>query len=229
MKGKHHILIENDHVRYEFDIRRNITILQGDSATGKTSLLDILRQYSWRGEGSGVILQSDKRCVVYGGTNDNWRAVIESERDSIIFIDEDYSFVFSKEFAECIRNTDNYYVLISRRPLKELPYSTKEIYGIRTSGKYHFPEKVYNEFYPIYPDESNYGKAHRTILIVEDSNSGFQFFEKINEKVECIAAEGNANIYSTLCRITDNDCPIAVISPAMPCRYWRRSLIIVPD
>lgn len=212
MKGMHRVIIENDHVRYDFQIRRNITILQGDSATGKTSLLDILRQYSQRGIGSGITLQSDKRCVVYGGTNDNWRVAIESEKDSIIFIDEDYSFVFSRDFADCIKNTSNYYVLISRRPLKELPYSTKEIYGIRTSGRYHFPEKVYNEFYPIYPEKNEYGEIRRTILIVEDSNSGFQFFEKINKNIKCISAEGNTNVYNLLCQIRDNEYPLTVIA-----------------
>ena len=37
MKGKHHIIIESARLKYEFDIRRNITIIQGDSATGKTT------------------------------------------------------------------------------------------------------------------------------------------------------------------------------------------------
>ena len=46
MRGKHRILVENDHVKYDFCIKRNITIIQGDSGTGKTSLLDLLRQYS---------------------------------------------------------------------------------------------------------------------------------------------------------------------------------------
>lgn len=212
MKGKHHIMVENDHVRYEFDIKRNITVIQGDSATGKTSLLDLLRQYSMRKEGSGVLLQSDKKCVVYGGTIDNWKPVIEAEHDSIIFIDEDYPFVFSKDFAATIKNTDNYYVLISRRPLKELPYSTQEIYGIRTSGKYHFPEKVYNEFYPLYPDTEKETTGKGTILVVEDANSGYQFWENVCGSENCICAGGNANIYNTLVNIKNNSVPLTVIA-----------------
>lgn len=211
MKGKHRIIVESDHVRYDFEIKRNITVVQGDSGTGKTSLLGLLRQYSQRREGSGVMLQSDKRCVVYGGTTDNWKPVIEAERDSIIFIDEDYPFIFSKDFAECIRHTDNYYVLISRRPLKELPYSTKEIYGIRTSGKYHFPMKVYNEFYPLYPEDRNESEG-RMLLIVEDSNSGFQFFSKVNGEDGCISAGGNTNIYGKLMEIKASACPLTVIA-----------------
>ena len=211
MKGKHRVIVESDRVRYDFEIKRNITVVQGDSGTGKTSLLELLRQYSQRGEGSGIMLQSDKRCIVFGGASDNWKPVIESERDCIVFIDEDYSFIFSKDFAECIKHTDNYYVLISRRPLKELPYSTKEIYGIRTSGKYHFPMKVYNEFYPMYPDD-HYENEGRTLLIIEDSNSGFQFFSKINGEDGCISAGGNTNIYRTLMELKEPRCPLTVIA-----------------
>lgn len=46
MKGKHHIVIETARLKYEFDIRRNITVIKGDSATGKTTLVGLLQAYS---------------------------------------------------------------------------------------------------------------------------------------------------------------------------------------
>ncbi len=149
MVGKHHIIIETAHLKYEFDVRRNITVLQGDSATGKTTLIELLREYSVRGESSGVILQSDVPCEVYAGGALGWENALLGYKGSIVFFDEGYSFVFSKDFAAAIRDTDNYYVIVSRKPLQNLPYSIHEIYGIRTTGKYHFPEQVYHEFYPI--------------------------------------------------------------------------------
>ena len=42
MKGKHSVFVQNNRLRYEFTISRNITIIRGDSATGKTTLLDLL-------------------------------------------------------------------------------------------------------------------------------------------------------------------------------------------
>lgn len=86
MKGRHHIIIETSRVKFEFDIKRNITIIQGDSATGKTTLIDLLRQYYQRGSASGVTLVSDKPCVVYGGGDLNWAPIIESEHDSIFLL-----------------------------------------------------------------------------------------------------------------------------------------------
>lgn len=44
MKGSHRVIIQNNRLHYEFDIKRNITIIQGDSATGKTTLINMLRQ-----------------------------------------------------------------------------------------------------------------------------------------------------------------------------------------
>lgn len=45
MKGRHHIVVETRRLKYEFDIKRNITIIQGDSASGKTTLVSLLREY----------------------------------------------------------------------------------------------------------------------------------------------------------------------------------------
>ena len=42
MKGIHHIIVSNGNSKYEFDIKRNITILKGDSATGKTTLIEMI-------------------------------------------------------------------------------------------------------------------------------------------------------------------------------------------
>ena len=41
MKGEHKILIYSKRIKFEFTVRRNITILKGDSATGKTTLVNI--------------------------------------------------------------------------------------------------------------------------------------------------------------------------------------------
>lgn len=43
MHGSHHLIVQSAHLKYEFDIKRNITIIKGDSATGKTTLVNIIR------------------------------------------------------------------------------------------------------------------------------------------------------------------------------------------
>lgn len=40
MRGSHRIIVESKKVKYDFTIKRNITILTGDSGSGKTVLID---------------------------------------------------------------------------------------------------------------------------------------------------------------------------------------------
>ena len=198
MRGKHHVIVESELLKYEFDIRRNITVIQGDSATGKTTLVDLLNLHARLGKQSGVKVEADVNCIVYTGGMAQWEIILRAVENSIVFIDEEYSFVFRKEFALLVQETGNDYVIITRKPLKNLPYSIQEIYGIRTSGKYHFPEQVYHEFYQIYPQNRN-GNVHKQmVLLLEDTNAGFQFYQKVCGEVVCLSAGGNSNIQKKL-------------------------------
>ena len=148
MKGMHHITVSNANVKYEFDIKRNITIIKGDSATGKTTLVELIREYYESGTGSGITLVCDKDCRVLSGRD--WSIILPTIKDSIVFIDEDNHFLTSIDFAEAVRESDNYYVIVTREGLINLPYSVDEIYGIRTSGRYAGLQQTYHEFFHIY-------------------------------------------------------------------------------
>ena len=50
MRGIYHVIVQNRYLKYEFDIKRNITIIQGDSATGKTTLVDMIREQVLNGD-----------------------------------------------------------------------------------------------------------------------------------------------------------------------------------
>ena len=56
MKGTYSVTVKNNVLQYQFEIRRNITIIKGDSATGKTTLVDMIREYDQNGEQSGITL-----------------------------------------------------------------------------------------------------------------------------------------------------------------------------
>lgn len=148
MKGSYEIIVSNAKVRYDFTIRRNITIIKGNSATGKTTLVEMIREYYESGEDSGIQLQCKKNCRVLAGRD--WKQLLGTMHDSIIFIDEDNAFLPTPEFAEAVRESDNYYVIVTREGLPNLPYSVEEIYGIRESGKYASLKQTYNELYHIY-------------------------------------------------------------------------------
>lgn len=126
MKGKHKVVIKNNRLHYEFEIKRNITIIKGDSATGKTTLINMIRQFTNLGNSSGIELVCDVPCRVLEGID--WQIILHNISGNIIFIDEENAFIKTEQFAKAVRESDNYFVLITRENLYNLPYSVEEIY-----------------------------------------------------------------------------------------------------
>lgn len=198
MKGKHRVVVSAKRLRYDFVVRRNLTVIRGDSATGKTTLVDMIQEHVNNPLGSPVELSCDKACYVLAGAL--WKEQLSGICDSIVFIDEGNEFVRSDEFAGEIQLTDNYYVIVSRESLPSLPYSVEEIYGIRTSGKYGALKQVYHEFYRIYGKNVLRNKIKPESVVTEDSNSGFQFFKAVCSdcNLEGISVNGKSNVFHYL-------------------------------
>ena len=194
MKGSRHIRVSNRKLSYEFTIWRNLTIIRGNSATGKTTLIGMIREFNLQGEDSGVQIACSSPCVVVEGQN--WeRQLKELDEDSIVFIDEGNRFVSSQRFAEVVRSSGSYFVIVTRENLYSLPYSVTEIYGIHSAGKYNSMQRVYHEFFRIYGEKNSFDLGKVTEIITEDSNSGYQFFRAIcGRNVSCRSAAGNSNV-----------------------------------
>ena len=112
MKGKHSIVVRNRRVQFSLELERNITVIRGDSATGKTTMLGMLRDYEEQGAQSGVAVQCDRPCRIL--TSRDWENQLSHIEDSIVFVDEGNAFVSSRAFAQAICGSSNYYVLITR-------------------------------------------------------------------------------------------------------------------
>lgn len=198
MKGSYHVIVQNRYLKYEFDIRRNLTIIQGNSASGKTTLVEMVRE-SRLDSNSGVTVSCDRPCRVIEG--DLWKEQISYIRDSILFIDEGASFVESEEFASLAKGSSNYFVIVTRENLEMLPISVEEVYGIKSSGRYGTLQPVYHEMYRIYKlnPETETPTMPEEIL-VEDSNSGYEFFRDVAENcgIACRSAKGKSNIFACL-------------------------------
>ena len=211
MKGIHRVVVQNKRIRYDFELRRNLTVLRGDSATGKTTLIEMIQEFINNGEDSSIELRCDKSCYVLEGAT--WRGQLSEMKDSIVFIDEGNAFVFSDEFSETIQNTDNYYVIVSREGLPNLPYSVTEIYGIRMTGRYGGLKQHYNEFYRIYGSASPGEDVYPKTVVTEDSNSGYQFFQKVcgDNDIVCVPAGGKSRLLQST-RTIESDEKILLIA-----------------
>lgn len=194
MTGKYEIEIYNKRVHYFLTVKRNITILQGYSATGKTELIRLVSEYEQNGVSSGIALKCEADCTVL--TTVDWEARLSRLGKHIVFIDETASFLSSQRFAEMVRGSDNYFVIVTRDDLQQLPYSVDEIYGLRnvsSSSKYKSFKKVYNEMYKLYNmDLSDYVRPK--VVVTEDSNSWFECFGMIYGD-RCKSAGGKSKIY----------------------------------
>lgn len=198
MRGTHKVVVSTKRLKYEFELRRNLTIIRGDSATGKTTLVDMIRDFVNNPSGTPVELVCDKKCYVLEGAL--WKMQLAGIADSIVFIDEGNEFIKTVEFSEEIQKTDNYYVIVTREALPALPYSVEEIYGIRTSGKYGTLKQSYHEFYRLYGAETYEKAVTPEVILTEDSNSGYQFFSEVcNENgLSCESMNGKSNVFHYL-------------------------------
>ena len=197
MRGTYEVKVSNVNVSFTLELERNITILSGDSATGKTTLIEMLRDFEESGRSSGVTVHCKRPCRVL--TNADWEYRLNGIRDSIVFLDEGNAFVKSEAFARAIQNSSNYYVIVTRESLYQLPYSVNAILKLKTTGR---RGKTYVRAYPKYDHLADpVGEISRIQEIVtDDSNAGYEMFDHIATKnhISCISAQGKSNVFSQL-------------------------------
>lgn len=203
MKGTYKVEIRNKRIVFSLNIERNITVIRGDSATGKTTFIEMLQSYERYGKQSGITIQCAKSCHVL--TDFDWEDRLRKISDGIVFIDEGNRFVSSKAFADAIVGTDNYYVLITRENLYQLPYSVNSVLKLKTTTSRF--KTTYVRSYPHYEylDSSLERLSQTDQILTEDSNSGHEMFRAIAERFEiwCQSANGKSNILFRLTNAGD--------------------------
>ena len=227
MKGSYHVIVQNRYLKYEFDVRRNLTVIQGNSATGKTTLVEMIRE-SHLDPQSGVSVSCERPCRVIEG--DLWQEQISYIKDSIVFIDEGASFVETEAFASAAKSSSNYFVIVTRENLEMLPVSVEEVYGIRSSGKYGTLEPVYHEMYRLYElSKENAIPVVPDRILVEDSNSGYEFFGDIAEKngLACSSAQGKSNIFNCLAEAGNKDEILVIADGAAFASQMNRIAVLI--
>ena len=168
----------------------------------------MIRRYANLGISSGVDVVCDVPCRILEGAD--WQLVLQNISGYILFTDEENAFIRTEQFASAVRNSDNYFVIITRESLYNLPYSVEEIYGIHSSGKYQNTKRVYQQLYKIYSETEHFPIEPKHI-VVEDSNSGYEFFKGVTKEsdIECESAGGKTKLYSLLCGMKEETCVIA--------------------
>ena len=108
----------------------------------------MLQQAQKFGVSSEIDLICEVSCKILEG--ENWKLILENAIDTIFIIDNGNAFIYTEEFAEAVKKSNNYFVLITRENLHNLPYSVNKIYGLHCFGKYRDTRKMYNHLYTIF-------------------------------------------------------------------------------
>ncbi len=196
MKGNIRVVVSTKKLRYELNLRRNITILQGDSASGKTTLIQIISDYQSGRTGPGTEIVCDRKCIVLAGDAESAIMRLKTLTEAVVFVDEQERFLYSKAFSEAVLASGCYFVFVTRDGLNMLPYSVNEIYYLKNSGYYQNTRQVYNSMYQVYPEAEMNKKIEPSLILTEDSNAGYEMYEAIGQdiKVPCDSAGGKSNI-----------------------------------
>ena len=113
MKGKIRILVSTKRLRYELNLRRNITIIQGDSASGKTTLIQIISDYLSGRTGPGTEVICDRKCAVLSGDPESACIRLSLLQNAVVFVDEQETFLSTKSFARAVLASNCYFVFIT--------------------------------------------------------------------------------------------------------------------
>jgi hypothetical protein len=211
MTGKYTIEVISKKVRYNLTIERNINILRGDSATGKTKLIEMIL-YSHRKD-SPYTVNCEKQVYAFTDLNFDENIDFNSDRykDTIIFMDEEIDYIKTKEFASKVKKADCYFVLVTREKLCTLPYSCNAIYELHENKILSHSKVVNNDMHEIYPSNNKPKislEGRLSYVIVEDTNSGYEMFKSLSGRVHacCQSSEGNSNVTQTLRkRLSEHD------------------------
>ena len=105
LKGKVHVKISNiaNKITYEFTLNRNITIIEGNSATGKTVLISLIRAAKDKTLQGFIRVDCDYPCIAFSSDEYGWERRIKETENSVIFFDEDASYVKTEEFEKLFK------------------------------------------------------------------------------------------------------------------------------
>ncbi len=183
--GAQVVSVSNRRTNFKFEIRRSITIVKGDSGTGKTTLFDMIASHTRLGriQRRHHPMQQTMRCV--GGHRLGKSTLVHQGLHR--FHRRRSTVCHLEGFCDGNPKTDNYYVFFTREDLRELPYSVDEIYQIKTSGKkYHTFKRLYkagkNHVYSIASQRRT--PSQFDTLLAEDSKAGLQFYRCRFDKSE---------------------------------------------
>lgn len=150
MTGSYDVEVWNSRVKFKLHISDKITILGGDSGTGKTTLISMISKYAKYGENSGITIKSEVPCMAMDTSFAD-----DIHNNTIVFIDEDEEALMNGKIQEAfidikkrasikreeLKEADVYIVVVTRDAIQ---LGNKLQIGVIQELKYN-GEYIYND------------------------------------------------------------------------------------
>lgn len=177
------IIDNHSNTEYQLQIKRKITIITGDSATGKSVIYDLIQE----NEASRRVFKCENGVnristikVVAANLDDIYFISLDTE-PSIVILDEQFPYK-DNNVINYIKESNSYFIIITRNlsSLSKLPFSMSEIYTIGFAKK--LKSRQLNRIYNVYTMKKLYNldsvvnSLIHPIVVTEDSKSGYEFF-----------------------------------------------------
>ena len=165
------ISIKSSNLNYELKIENKLTIITGLSATGKTTLINLINEYN----SENNVAEVDSELPMYIINSNIWENPELFRDKAFYFIDEDMEFLKTPKFFKNVMNSNGYFIVVGRNPEIFINYSVDSIYELKMYNGVHRMVNKYNIKELTY----EYSYNHVNGVINEDSGSGFEFYKYI--------------------------------------------------
>lgn len=193
------ISIKSPNLNYDLQIENKLTIITGLSASGKTTLINLINEYN----SENNIAEIYSKLPLYIINSNVWENPELYRGEAYYFIDEDMEFLKTPTFFKNILNSNGYFIVVGRDPEIFINYSIDSIYELKLDNGIHKMVSKYNIKELAY--KYNYDSIKE--VLNEDSGSGFEFYKYIIP-LDHISSRGNMGILNLL---NKNDSKLVIL------------------
>ena len=132
MTGSFTIEVKNADIFYKFTVHRNITVIRGNGATGKSTLYNLVDTFN-NTDKQGVSIRVTRGASLETLSTQRFHDGVlknTSKNNRIFIIDEDTPFIHSNEFAIQASSSGYYFIITTRDKLDQISCSIHEVYEL---------------------------------------------------------------------------------------------------
>ncbi len=181
------IEIGDTRIRYRIEIYGKYSVIAGDSGTGKTTLFELIQDYN--DNPKLVKCRSDLPLVAIDRRAKD--EILREYEDCLLVMDEDCRLLKQYNVASLLQESNNYFLIISRKNMNWLPLSVDNYYKLEYKNgiNYNIPK------YKRHLKEEFFRVAQ---IVTEDQESGRKFFEEYFTNIPVSSAHSKSELVDYL-------------------------------